>query len=146
MVSGFRNSPHSFSSSHVASAAGGAARSLEVQRSVSSMQLDIWRSNDAMVEMAIADFFHCENIPDAVVASPGFKRLISVCRLLGDKFVPPNANKLGGTLLDLHLGVTEGGWCIWTCVYGRWGNDTSNATDEYSHHVWYEFSHDCRYY
>ena len=51
-------------------------------------------SNDAMVEMAIADFFHCENIPDAVVESPRFKRLISVCRLLGDKFVPPNDNKI----------------------------------------------------
>ena len=37
MVSGFHNSPQSFSSSHVASAAGGAARSLEGQRSVSSM-------------------------------------------------------------------------------------------------------------
>ena len=66
-VSGQRKSPHSFSSSHVASASGGATRSsssasLTGQRSVSIMlQSDIWRSNDAMVEMAIADFFHCEN-------------------------------------------------------------------------------------
>ena len=87
-VSVVRKSPHSFSSSHVASASGGAARSsssasLTGQRSVSTMlQSDIRRSNDAMVEMAIADFFHCENIPNAVVESPRFKRLISVCRLL----------------------------------------------------------------
>jgi len=59
-VSGLRKrkSPHSFSSSHVAFASGGAARSssstsLQGQRSVSTMhQLDIRRSNDATVEMA----------------------------------------------------------------------------------------------
>ena len=86
--------------------AGGAARSLEGQRQLSSMQLDIRRSNDATVEMAIADFFHCENIPDAGAESPQFKQLISVCCLLGDKFVPPNANKIGGTLLDLNFKMT----------------------------------------
>ena len=111
MVSGVRKSPHSSSSSHVASASGGAARSsssasLQGQRQLSSMQLDIRRSNDAVVEMAIADFFHCENIPDAVVESSRFKRLISVCRLVGDKFVPPNANKIGGALLDLNFKMT----------------------------------------
>ena len=35
-----------------------------------------------------------------------FKRLISVCCLLGDKFVPPNANKIGGPLLDLNFKMT----------------------------------------
>jgi len=76
-----------FFSSHVVSASGGAARSssspsLQGQRSVSTMlQSDIRRSNNAMVEITIADFFHCKNIPDAVVESPRFKRLISVCRL-----------------------------------------------------------------
>jgi len=69
-------------------------------------QSDIRRSNDATVEMAIADFFHCKNIPDAVVESSRFKRLISVCRLLGDKFVPLNANKIGGLLLDLNFKMT----------------------------------------
>jgi hypothetical protein len=53
--------------------------------------------------MAIADFFHCENISDKVVESPRFKRLISVCRLVGDKFVPPDAHKIGGKLLDLNF-------------------------------------------
>ena len=83
-VSGLRKSPHSFSSSHVASASCGAAissssTSLQGQRSVSTMhQSYILRSNNATVEMAIADFFHCENIPDdAVVESSRFKRLIS---------------------------------------------------------------------
>jgi hypothetical protein len=29
-----------------------------------------------------------------------------VCRLLGDKFVPPNAKKIGGALLDLNFKIT----------------------------------------
>ena len=164
-VSGLRKSPHSFSTSHVASASGGAARSssstsLQGQRSVSTMhQLDIRRSKeDAMVEMAIADFFHCKNIPDAVVESPRFKQLISVCRLLGGKFVPPNANKIGGALLDLNFKMTyernkeellkEAG----TFGLVFMGNGATihrmplmNILD--SCHVWYEFSRDCgRYY
>jgi len=102
VVSAFGYSPHSYDSTHVASAAGATAK-YQGQRSVSTMQLDIRRCNDATVEMAIADFFHCENIPDIVVESPRFKRLISVCRLVGDKFVPPNAHKLGGKLLDLNF-------------------------------------------
>ena len=105
VVSGFGYSPHSYDTSHVASAAGATAK-YQGQRSVSTMQLDIRRCNDAKVEMAIADFFHCENIPDAVVESPRFKRLISVCRLVGDKFVPPNSHKIGGQLLDLNFSNT----------------------------------------
>ena len=50
--------------------------------------MDIRKSHNAIVEMAIADFFHCENIPDAVVEPPRFKRLVKVCRLVGDDFVP----------------------------------------------------------
>ena len=30
-----------------------------------------------------------------------------MCRLLGDKFVPPNANKISGTLLDLNFKMTN---------------------------------------
>jgi hypothetical protein len=35
--------------------------------SASIQNMDIRKSHNAIVEMAIADFFHCENIPDAVV-------------------------------------------------------------------------------
>ncbi len=48
------------------------------KRTMSTMNLDIWKSNNATVEMAIADFFHCKNIPDAVDESPRFIRLIRV--------------------------------------------------------------------
>ena len=44
--------------------------------SASIQNMDIRKSHNAIVEMAIADFFHCENIPDAVVESPRFKRLV----------------------------------------------------------------------
>ena len=57
------------------------------------MNLDIWKSNNATVEMAIADYFRCENIPDAVVELPRFKRLVKVCRLVGEDFVVPNCKK-----------------------------------------------------
>ena len=52
--------------------------------------------------MAIADFFHCENILDAVVESPRFKRLVKVCRLVGEDCVIPNCKKVGGELLDVN--------------------------------------------
>ena len=44
--------------------------------------MDIRKSHNATVEMAIADFFHCENIPDAVVESPRSKRLVNVDPLI----------------------------------------------------------------
>ncbi len=52
--------------------------------------------------MAIADFFHCENIPDAVIELPRFVQLVRVCRLVGDDFVVPHQKKIGGELLDLN--------------------------------------------
>jgi hypothetical protein len=66
------------------------------------MNLDIRKSNNATVEMAIANFFHCKNIPDAFVESPRFVRLVCVCCLVGDDFVVPHRKKIGGELLDLN--------------------------------------------
>ncbi len=66
------------------------------------MNLNIQKSNNATVEMAIADFFHCKNIPDAVVESPRFIQLVLVCRLVGEDFVVPNQKQIGGDLLDLN--------------------------------------------
>jgi hypothetical protein len=63
------------------------------------MNLDIQESNNATFEMVIADFFHCENIPDAVVESPRFIRLVHVCHLVGEEFVVPNESRLGVTYL-----------------------------------------------
>jgi hypothetical protein len=39
--------------------------------------------------------FHTENIPDRVVESARFWRVIKVARLCGDEFVCPDRKKLG---------------------------------------------------
>jgi hypothetical protein len=70
---------------------------------MSSMNFDIRKSNNAAAEMAIANFFHCQNIPDAVVECPEFKMLVRQCRLIDKDFVIPNSNKMGGELLDINF-------------------------------------------
>ncbi len=64
------------------------------------------KSHNAIVKMAMADFFHCENTPDAVVELPRFKRLVKVCRLVGEVFVVLNCKKNGGELLDVSYDNT----------------------------------------
>jgi hypothetical protein len=54
------------------------------------------------LKRAITDFFSCENIPDSVVESPRFIRLVHLCHLVGDDFVEPHQKKIGGELLDLN--------------------------------------------
>ncbi len=70
--------------------------------SASIQNMDIRKSHNAIVEMAIADLFHYENIPDAVVELPRFKRLVKVCHLVGEDFVVPNCKKVVGELLDVN--------------------------------------------
>jgi hypothetical protein len=69
---------------------------LSSQRTMSTMNLDIRKSNNATDEMAIANFFHCKNIPDAVVELPRFIQLVRVCHLVGEDFVVPNQKQIGG--------------------------------------------------
>ncbi len=57
---------------------------------------DICRSNDAQLEMTIADFFHCENIADTVVESTSIKYMLKQAWLVGDEFWPPTRKKIGG--------------------------------------------------
>ncbi len=57
---------------------------------------DIRRSNEAQLEMAIADFFHCENIADRVVESARFKYILKQARLVGGEFRPPTRKKIRG--------------------------------------------------
>lgn len=66
---------------------------------------DIRKSNNASVEMAIANFFHCENISDQIVESPRFARLIKLARTVGDDFKLPSRKKIVGELLDLNYDV-----------------------------------------
>ncbi len=79
---------------------------LSLQRTMSTMNLDIRKSNNATVEMAIADFFHCKNIPDAVIESPRFVRLVCVCHLVGDDCVVPYWKKIGVSYLTSTMPIS----------------------------------------
>ena len=57
-------------------------------------QSDIRHTNNAILEMAIADFFHCENIPDRVVESSRFKQLLEKAKYVGSDFKIPHRKKL----------------------------------------------------
>ncbi len=52
-------------------------------------QTDICKVNNALAQMAIANFFHCESIPDLVVGSSRFKRMVSVLSKVGSNFEIP---------------------------------------------------------
>lgn len=71
-----------------------------------SSQSTITGSNHTALEMAIANFFHCENIPDSAVESPHFSHLLKCARAVGKDFKPPGRMKIGGELLDLNYKLT----------------------------------------
>ncbi len=58
------------------------------------------RKVNKLAQMAIADFFHCENISDMVVESPRFKRMVFVLSKVGSNFGIPKQRQIGGPLLD----------------------------------------------
>ncbi len=64
-------------------------------------QTDIQNSNNSILEMAIADFFHCKNIPDCVVELVRFKQLLEKARYVGSDFKVPSRKKIGGKLFFL---------------------------------------------
>jgi hypothetical protein len=66
-------------------------------------QTDIRQVNNTIAQMAIADFFHCENISDLVVETPRFKRMVNVLSKIGSDFEIPKRKQIGGPLLDLNF-------------------------------------------
>ncbi len=44
--------------------------------------MEIWKSNSGLLEMALADFFHCENLPDRAVESNCFCKMLDVAKLV----------------------------------------------------------------
>ena len=65
-------------------------------------QTDIRQVNNTIAQMAIADFFHSENISDLVVETPRFKRMVNVLSKIGSDFEIPKRKQIGGPLLDLN--------------------------------------------
>jgi hypothetical protein len=66
-------------------------------------QGDICQINKSSLNMAIADFFHCDNIPDNVAKSPRLKRIIMLAKAVGNDYKIPTRQRIGGELLDLNF-------------------------------------------
>jgi hypothetical protein len=66
------------------------------------VQQDLHRVNHAKMDMAIANFFHCDNIPDSAAESSRFALVIKYAALVGKDYKIPNRRKIGGPLLDLN--------------------------------------------
>jgi len=56
-----------------------------------------------MIEMAIADCWHCNDFANATVESARFACVIKLAKLAGNDFKIPHQKKIGGLLLDLNL-------------------------------------------
>ncbi len=82
----------------VSSGWGGLQMSIEVGIE-KGKTMDIQKSNSALLEMAIADFFHCENLPDRAVESNRFRKILDVAKVVGSGFTVPSRKKIGGELL-----------------------------------------------
>ena len=66
-------------------------------------QQDLRTSNNAALEVAIASFFKCCNIPFKAARSPHFHHMLHKARLVGSDFKPTDPKKIGGELLDLNF-------------------------------------------
>ncbi len=58
----------------------------------------IRKSNNALLEMFIADFFHCENLPDRAVESNQFCKILVVANVVGSGFTISSRKKIGDEL------------------------------------------------
>ena len=52
--------------------------------------------------MAIADFWHSDNLPDRAVEAPRFKLILKYAKLVDQTFKVPSRKMIGGPLLDLN--------------------------------------------
>ncbi len=63
--------------------------------------------DNAQLEMAIADFFHCENIADQEVDSTRFKYMLKQAWLMGGEFRPPTRKKMDVRLFNFICFITS---------------------------------------
>jgi hypothetical protein len=66
-------------------------------------QGDIRQINKSSLDMVIADFFHCDNIPDNVAKSPRLKQIIMLAKAVGNDYKILTRQRIGGELLDLNF-------------------------------------------
>jgi hypothetical protein len=65
-------------------------------------QTDLNSVNHARMDMAVATFFHENNISDRAVESPSFKIMLKYARLVGQEYKVPTRKGIGGPLLDIN--------------------------------------------
>ncbi len=58
----------------------------------------IRKSNSALLEMEIMDFFHCDNLPDRAVESNCLYKILGVAKVVGSGFTIPSRKEIGGEL------------------------------------------------
>ncbi len=61
--------------------------------------MDIRKSNSALLEMTIADIFHCKHLPDRAVESKCFRKILDVVKVVGSGLTIPSKKNIGGELL-----------------------------------------------
>jgi hypothetical protein len=66
------------------------------------VQSDVRTILNAKLKMAIADFWHLDNLPDRAVESPWFKLILKYAKLVDQTFKVPSRKMIGGPLLDLN--------------------------------------------
>ena len=69
------------------------------------VQQDLHRVNHAKMDMAIANFFHSDNIPDSVIESNCFSLVLKYAALVGKDYKIPHRHRIGGPLLDLNFEI-----------------------------------------
>lgn len=68
-----------------------------------SHQSDVRSSNNARLEMAIADFVHSDGLPFSLPQSRRFHHILHLAKTVGPDFKIPNRNKVSGELLNLNF-------------------------------------------
>ncbi len=58
--------------------------------------MDIQKSYCALLETAIADFFHFENLSDRAIESNRFCKILDVAKVVCSVFTIPSRKKIGG--------------------------------------------------
>ncbi len=59
-------------------------------------QTNIRVSNNAHLDITIADLYHCMHLPNSLVELSRFKKLISIAWLMSSDYKPPGRKKIGG--------------------------------------------------
>ena len=68
------------------------------------VQSDIRGNKNSQLQMAIADFFHCENTQDRAVEYHRFATLLTKARLVSNYLKGPNRKQVGGEFLYHNYG------------------------------------------